>query len=293
MKLPSSVRLSSEDSSYPIYEISHVLCTARVALHGAHVMEWKPAGAEEVLYLSPDAIFKEGKAIRGGIPLCWPWFNAHPSDPSQPSHGVARSTFWVLEAASEDENGVLLRFGLDRSGWHARVAVRMGKSLEIALESLNPGSEPIHISGALHSYFRVGALDQVQLSGLEDAPYLDTSGDGKKVKRQQDGLVLFNGEVDSIYDSAGCVELIDEALGRTIVIEKTGSPSTVVWNPWVEKAAALGDLPDEGYRDFVCVEAAIANDKAVTVEPGGSYLLGTRISVKEGGRGVKAEKLKC
>lgn len=278
-KLPSSVRLIEIAPGYPVFEIVHPTCTARVALHGAHVMSWKPANEEEVLYLSPDAVYKEGKAIRGGIPVCWPWFNKHPADPKQPSHGLVRGRFWEFLEASEDASGVMLRVGIRDGIWNAELTVKAGEELEVALESKNISEVPIVVSGALHSYLGVSDISQVRVVKLDGCAYMDTVG--QPTMRTQNGDVTFDREVDRIYESSSSVLLVDDLSGRTILIEKSGSPSTVLWNPWVEKAAALGDMPAEDYRKFCCIEAAIANDRAEIVMPGGSHVLMTRISVEE------------
>ena len=277
--LPQSFRVHEIVPGYPVFYIDHPTCTARIALHGAHVMSWKPLDEEEVLYFSPDAVFREGKAIRGGIPVCWPWFNAHPTNPEMPSHGIARTRFWEMVEASESVGGVILKFEMSEGIWHASLTVKAGAELEVNLETQNPNEIPIVVSGALHSYFAISDIEQVRVVNLEGADYLDTVG--TPTQRTQKGAVGFSGEVDSIYDSSSSVLLVDDLSGRTILIEKSGSPSTVVWNPWAEKSAAMGDMPDEGYRKFCCVEAAIANDKAVIVLPGESHVLSTRISVEE------------
>lgn len=277
--LPPSVRLVEISSGYPVFEIAHAACTARVALHGAQVMSWKPVDEEEVLYLSPDAEYREGKAIRGGIPICWPWFNQHPADPEQPSHGLVRSRFWKLLDSSEDISGVTLRFGVREGIWNAELTVKAGEELQVQLASKNVSEVPIVVSGALHSYLAVSDIDQVRVVNLDGCEYLDTVGEPER--RKQKGDVTFSREVDRIYESSSNVLLVDELSGRTLLIEKSGSPSTVVWNPWLEKAAALGDLPDEGYRRFCCIEAGIANDRAEIVMPGGAHVLMTRISVEE------------
>ena len=279
MILPRSVSSVEMAPGYPVFEIDHPTCTARVALHGAHVMSWKPVDEEEVLYLSPEAVFREGKAIRGGIPVCWPWFNAHPADPDQPSHGLVRTRFWELLDAAEDASGVMLRFGIRVGIWNAEVTVKAGGELEVKLESKNISEVPILVSGALHPYLAVSDIARVRVVGLDGCGYLDTVGVPGMRKQKSD--VLFGGEVDRMYDSSSSLLLVDDLSGRTILIEKGGSPSTAVWNPWVEKAAALADLPDEGYRKFCCIEAAIANDRAEIVMPGGSHVLTTRISVEE------------
>lgn len=276
--MPDCVTLLEITPGYPVIEIDHPACRARVALLGATVMSWRPMGGEEVLYLSPDAVFKEGKAIRGGIPICWPWFNAHPTDPGLPSHGLARTRFWKLDEVLENEAGVIVRLSLSEGIWSAVATIGLGSVLELCLESLNPGTVPIKISGALHSYFRIGDICSIKITGLEDTDYLDTVG--VRTRCYQTEEIRFSAETDSIYDSSSSLRIVDGSIGRTISIAKTGSPSTVVWNPWAEKAKALSDMPDEGYREFVCVETAISNDRAVTVLPGESYLLATRISVE-------------
>jgi glucose-6-phosphate 1-epimerase len=277
MNLPPSICLLEYAPSYPVFEIEHPACAARVALHGAHVMSWRPRDEEEVLYLSPDAVFKEGKAIRGGIPICWPWFNAHPTNPGLPSHGIARGRFWEVVEAREDEDGVTIRFEMRDGIWNAVVTVRLGAELEIRLDSPNPNNIPIAVSGALHTYLSVLDIGQVRVMNLEDTEYLDTVGEPQLLRQQ--GALEFHGEVDSSYDSSTSALLVDDGMGRTILIEKSGSPSTVVWNPWEEKARAMADLPHDGYLKFCCIEAAIANDRAITIEPGGSHLLSTRISL--------------
>jgi glucose-6-phosphate 1-epimerase len=279
MELPQSVRLVEIAPGYPVFEIVHPQCTARVALHGAHVMSWQPVDEEEVLYLSPDAVFKEGKPIRGGIPVCWPWFNKHPADPEQPSHGLVRGRFWELLDAAEDPSGVTLRFGVQQGIWNAELTVKAGQELEVALVSKNVSEVPILVSGALHPYLGVSDIGQVRVVNLDGRDYLDTVGEPEM--RIQKGDLTFEREVDRIYSSASSILLVDDLSGRTLLIEKNGSPSTAVWNPGLEKSAALDDLPDDGYRRFCCIEAVIANDRAEIVMPGGSHVLSTRISVEE------------
>ena len=274
----SLVNLEDVVPGYPVVSVKHPACTARVALHGAHVMAWCPAGQEEVLYLSPDAVYREGKAIRGGIPLCWPWFNAHPSDPDLPSHGLVRDQFWKLESTDADDEGVVSKLRRTTEHWTALATIRMGSSLEVAIESTNLGNDELLVSGALHSYFRVGDVREVTIKGLEDTDYLDTVG--QHTNRHQTGAVRVDGEVDRYYDSSHSVRLEDPVKKRTILVEKEGSPSTVVWNPWTEKAAALSDLPNEDYLAFACVEAAITNDRAVALNKGETHRFSTRISVE-------------
>ena len=188
MNTDSIAQLEDLVPGYPVLTIKHPKCSARVALHGAHVMSWCPAGAEEVIYLSPDAVYRQGKAIRGGIPLCWPWFNAHPSAPDLPSHGLVRNQFWELESTDVTDDGVVAKLRRNSADWSAVATISMGSSLEVALESTNLGDQEMMISGALHSYFSVGDVREITIKGLEDADYLDTVG--KDTNRRQTGVCL-------------------------------------------------------------------------------------------------------
>lgn len=273
---------------YPVIEIQHPAVRGRVALHGAHLMEWEPAGRGPVLYLSPEAVYQKGKAIRGGVPVCWPWFGPHGSDGALPAHGVARSRFWTLEEAEESAEGAWLLFvltddGATRAMWpHAfrlEYEMRLGAELRLSLRMHNPGSEAFQVTGALHSYFTVGDIRRTTVDGLQGAVYLDHA-DGDAVRTEQ-GVVRFSGEVDSDYLTSAPVTVADPALGRRLEIEGSGSGCTVVWNPWIEKARRLADLPDGDYEKFLCVETANAWRDRITVEPGGSHVLAATIRVSD------------
>ena len=278
MNTNSIANLEELVPGYPVLRIKHPKCVGQVALHGAHVMSWCPTGEEEVLYLSPDAVYREGKAIRGGIPVCWPWFNAHPSNADLPSHGLVRNQFWELESTDVDNNGVIAKLRRTSEDWTVLATIRMGSTLEVSLESTNLANQEMMISGALHSYLRVGDVREISIKGLEDTDYLDTVGE--HTVRHQTGVIRIDREVDRYYESSTSVRLEDPVKKRNILVEKEGSPSTVVWNPWTEKAAALGDLPNEDYFAFACIEAAIINDRAVTVSKGNTHRFSTRISIE-------------
>lgn len=282
MQLPDCVHLAGSPA-YPIYEIRHARATARIAVNGAHLMEWTPVGQAPVLYLSPDAVLEPGKAIRGGIPVCWPWFGPH-ADPQRPMHGYARILSWRLAVAEADEAGVHLVFELEageaaKPWWESRLAARLemriGDALEVVLATRNTGDEPLRLEEALHTYLTVGDVTRVVVRGLEAAAYLDTVGE--RVMRRQAGDVLFDREVDRQYASTAAVAVEDPVLGRVLVVEKEGSATTVVWNPWIEKSKRLADLPDEAYLGFLCVEAANAGDGAVDLAPGMEHHLRTRV----------------
>ncbi len=287
MNLPDCITLEEPTPGYPIYVINHPAAKARVAQHGAHVMEWTPAEqSQPVLYMSPDALLEHGKPIRGGIPVCWPWFGGHPSDASQPMHGFARILPWELVRTDAKENHVAMLFKLESSAdtqafwpqnFRCHLGVSIGASLEVSLMTENLSDMPFSVTEALHTYLTVGDIEKITVRGLADTKYLDTVGE--RVMREQEGDITFDREVDRQYASTGGVIIEDQTFSRNLVVNKLGSSTTVVWNPWIEKSKRLTDLPDDAYHGFLCVEAANASESAVTIMPGGKHVLLTQISL--------------
>ncbi len=284
MNLPPTVTLREMKPGFPVVDVSHALGSGSVALLGAHVMEWTPDGHQPVLFMSADAVFEEGQPIRGGIPVCWPWFGGRDG---LPGHGFARLRFWELANATDSAEGVELEFRLQGSegpGWphpyELTLMVKMGATLSVTLDMKHLGTSSVEITAALHTYLSVGAIEQTRVEGLAGALYLD-SLDDHQAKNQQ-GEVIFDREVDRIYNSEGAVHVRDRASGRTLEISKSGSRATVVWNPWIEKSKRLPDLPDEAYHGFLCIEAANAGEDVVTLKPQGKHRLGQVIRVVEG-----------
>lgn len=267
--------------------IRNAHATASVALYGAQPLTFQPHGAPPLLWLSEQAVYAPGKAIRGGIPLCWPWFGPHPSDLSLPAHGFVRTRVWqVLSASGAPGGATALRLGLtdddaSRALWphpfELELALLVGGALQLELLVRNTGEAPLSFSGALHSYFTVGDVAQIAVGGLDGAEYLDQTDAMRRVR--QSGPVRFAGEVDRIYlDTEAECAVEDPSLGRTIRVAKSGSRSTVVWNPWAEKARRLADMADDAYRGMVCVETANAAEDAVTLAPGAEHRLLVRIA---------------
>jgi len=284
--LPTCVRVVSATEDYPILEINHASCRARVAFQGAHIMEWAPAGKDPVLYLSPTAILAQGKPIRGGIPICWPWFGPHAEDSSKPMHGFARTRQWSLIACEDDGASIDLRFELRSDdetlalwphAFEAIVEIRLGAELHLSLISHNPAGTPFTETAALHTYLGVSDAAEIAISGLDGAAFIERAG-GQHTPGIQQGDVRIVGEVDRVYQSIREVTVTDRR--RRIHIHKHGSASTVVWNPGSEKAARLGDLPPLDFPKFVCVETANAFGAEVTVTGGATHVLRTRIVVE-------------
>ena len=282
------VSVTQKAPDYPVIEIVNEYARASIALHGAHVMEFQPRGEDPVLWLSRDAIYSEGKSIRGGIPICWPWFGGHP-DGELPAHGFVRNRFWQLESSEQLENGStrLIMSTCDddtsRSMWDYRFRLRLtvvvGKELSLALEMENLGSSSFAVTAALHSYFSVADVSEVDVLGLEGVQYIDQLLGNQQLV--QTGPVRFDGELDRIYYPARADEILrDYQLERDIRLKKTGSRSTIVWNPWITKAGSMADFEQGGYRNMVCVETGNAAGDIVQLVPNEPHVLGLLISVE-------------
>ncbi|MFT5633933.1 MAG: glucose-6-phosphate 1-epimerase [Rubritalea sp.] len=262
--------------SYPIIHLSNNHGTAAVALHGAHVISYTPAHQKPVIFTSQQAIYREGKAIRGGIPICWPWFNAHPSDQSLPSHGHARNQFWQVIGSKHTQDLTSVTLEINHNKLKASVTVSLGASLEISLTTTNISEKTQTIGGALHSYLSISDIEKISIAGLEDTYYVDTLTETEEL---QEGEISIHEEVDRIYiNTSNTVSIYDPEWNRTIFVDKNGSQSTVIWNPWIEKSNNMADLGDDEYREFVCIEAANARDDVYNLEPGVSHTLSTTIT---------------
>ena len=279
------------DGGIPLVEIENEFATAVISLQGAHVLSWVPKGEADVIWLSTDATFAMGKSVRGGIPLCWPWFGAHESNTNFPAHGFARTVLWTVKQTQVLDNGeIQILFQLNTSTldetlqamWPlatlAVYKITVGQTLTLELITTNKSDEPLTLGQALHTYFNVSDIEQTTVSGLEGKDYLDkTTGFERKT---QDGNITIKQEVDRIYLQTANDVVIDDVKRKIkIKIEKKGSLSTVVWNPWQEVANTMGDLGTEGYRHMLCVESANAADDVMTIAPGESHTLRVCYSV--------------
>ncbi len=285
------VAVEAGPGGFPVVAVRNAHAGATIALQGANVVAFQPRGQEPVLWVSQHAVYAEGKAIRGGIPLCWPWFGPHPTDPTKPDHGFVRARPWdLIGTAAADDGATNIRLGLadsaeTRALWPhpfaLELVVTVGATLRVALAARDTGSAPFVCGGALHSYFDVGDVTTVAIHGLEGCAYVDKVGGG--VKTQQ-GPVTIAGETDRVYQQTTATCTIDDpALGRRISVAKEGSRSTVVWNPWRDKARRLADFGDDEYPRMLCVEVANAPGDTVTVPPGGAHRLETTIGVEKQG----------
>ncbi|SHK02653.1 glucose-6-phosphate 1-epimerase [Rubritalea squalenifaciens DSM 18772] len=284
--IPQELWFEELSPGYPVIKIDNRHAKATIALLGATLIEYTPTGSQPIIFTSSKAIFQEGKAIRGGIPVCWPWFGPHPSDNSKPNHGFARDRFWELKSTTkhEDYTEVTLEFDTRQVAnelWPqhttAEITFRIGQALDVQLTSCNRSDSSITIGGALHTYFDIAHISDVSVIGLDGVTFADkvTNKHGT-----QSGALSFTKETDLVFEKTMATTTIDDrGNSRQIHVAKNGSRSTVVWNPWIEKSAGMGDLGNEDYLSFVCVETANAFDDVYTLEPGAIHTLGTTITV--------------
>lgn len=287
--------MTSDADSLVFAEIANPLATARICLQGAHVVTWQPRDqSEPVIWVSQDAAYLPGKSIRGGIPVCWPWFGPDPSNRAGPAHGFVRTVAWSVAGARALAGGateltlVLADDAASRALWphpfRLELQVVIGTALTLSLATTNPAHADLELGEALHAYFRIGDIGTAQVGGLERAEYIDKLDDDRR--KRQHGAVHFDAEVDRIYvDTDSACVIDDPDLGRRIRIEKTGSRSTVVWTPWLAKATRMGDLGtgsrgQGGWREMVCVESGNALHNRVSVPPGATHRLQVDYSVE-------------
>jgi len=252
---------------------------------GATVLGYRPRDGDDVLWVSDTACFDGSRPVRGGIPVCWPWFGPHPSDPARKAHGFARNALWHLDSVTADADATRAVFRLEPDerisaiwpwDFSLRLTVTLGEALRLDLTGENRSRESWTVSEALHSYFSVWNGGDLHIRGLEGCNYWDKQTAG--TRGIQEGALHLSPPFDRVYlDHEGQVVIDDGS--RYIRVDKRGSASTVVWNPGPEGARAVEDMPDDAWREMVCVETANAVDNAYTLHPGESHTLTAILSV--------------
>jgi glucose-6-phosphate 1-epimerase len=272
----------------PKVRVSTPRAEGEMYLHGAQVTLWKPAGAEEVIFVSDRAQWHEGIAIRGGIPICFPWFRAKADDPRAPSHGFVRTKAWQLESIAREGDDVVVAMSTasddDTRKWWPfdfRVIHRVtfGSELKLELTVTNTGSNAFRFEEALHAYHRVGHIEKVRITGLDGVSYLDNTESNRE--KTQQGDVVITKQTDNAYlDAEHPIELLDGKMHRRISTAKEHSRTTVVWNPWREGAKSLSDLGDDEWQQMACVEVSNILGFAVELAPGQEHTLRANIAVQ-------------
>ena len=276
------------DGGLPFIVISNQSATALISLHGGQILSFKPREeAEDLLFLSSKSLYADGKAIRGGIPVCWPWFGPDPKGLQRPNHGFVRSHCWsVLKTSATDtETKVSLRFlesYKKEKTWKQPFAltleITVGKTLCLKLITRNTGDKAFSITQAFHSYFRVGDIDDVRVLGLEGCEYFDKLDQG--TQKYQMGAVTVTGEVDRIYTEVKNELIIhDPVFKRRIQITSPGNETVVVWNPWMKGSEKIADLNSLDYKQFICVETGNIAFDLIQIAPDEEFSLVTHFNI--------------
>jgi glucose-6-phosphate 1-epimerase len=255
-------------------------------LQGAHVTAWTPAKGRPVIFTSPNSAFTHGKAIRGGIPVIFPWFGPNQAAPAAPQHGFARIAAWRLDEVAQSDGALTLRLSLAGEGdkfWPHRFSasyeISFGASLALRLCVRNQSLREIEFEEALHTYFAVSDVAGVSVAGLDGCQFIDKT-DGMCRKRRGAGGLVLAGETDSVYlDTPARLAIADPAWRRRIAIAKDGAASAIVWNPWAEKSAAMADLGADVWRGMICVETGNVADDRVRLGAGAEHAMTTEIAV--------------
>ncbi|CAH9065925.1 Putative glucose-6-phosphate 1-epimerase [Pseudoalteromonas holothuriae] len=280
MELSASVSIQHTDSGLEYINVNSPLCTAKVFLQGAQLCEFTPTGKSPLIWVSAEEDYQEGKPVRGGIPICWPWFGVH-EKADWPIHGVARKLLWRAEEVNEFSDHIVVRLSLpmrlvDKRYWpydsKLEVEFRFSEQLEVRLTNTNLGEEAFTLSQALHTYFPTSAIENTTVDGLQGATYIEF-GKGPFL---QDKVVGFERETDMVYTQANTIQTIQTPEG-SIEVTRENSSSCVLWNPWIEKSKRLSYFRDDEYHTMLCLEAANVLDDIACVESGQSHTLATVI----------------
>jgi glucose-6-phosphate 1-epimerase len=276
--IPGVVQVDAGSGGLARVVVTSDLASAEMYLHGAHLTKYQPNGSKPVLFMSGKSWFEANKPIRGGVPVCFPWFGPKVGSPESPAHGFARLRDWELEACVRHPDGtVRVGFALDSDDSTIRLAFGIGRALEMDLEVRSKTT--FGFEEALHTYFQVGDVRKVSVEGLENVEYLDKT-DSFRRKTQPAEPIRITGETDRVYlnTRSACV-VRDPLLERTITVEKEGSDTTVVWNPWIAKAKAMPDFGDDEWPQMICVETANVGDGALRLSAGQSHHMKVRITL--------------
>ncbi|MDT8363761.1 MAG: D-hexose-6-phosphate mutarotase [Nitrosomonas sp.] len=289
--IADQVIFETGEGGLPFIRVKNDSATALISIYGGQVLAFQPKHASsDLLFLSKLAYYQPGKAIKGGIPICWPWFGPDPEGLNRPAHGFMRNRLWdVLETAMTAEGDVRVVLGLSdtpetQSIWPRAFALRLeisiGETLNLALVTRNTGSQAFAITQAFHTYFSVGNISQVKVLGLENTQYIDKVNDNQQM--DQAGAITINAETDRIYlDVSNEFSIQDDAMKRRIHITSKGNRTAVVWNPWIKISGEMADLQDDDYQRFICVETTNTATDSVNIQPGSEFCLAANYRVEQ------------
>ena len=286
------VNITKDDSGLEYLEVQNTHAVAKIALQGGHVVWWRPkSSAQDVLWLSSNARYEKGRSIRGGVPICWPWFGQHPTDGTFCNHGFARVIPWRLAKSIQLKNGatkIILKMLPTKEAtkqltynYELELTIVVGETLYLNLKTTNLSDNPFTTSEGYHTYFYVSDIENIKITGLENTVYTDKFDNFNR--SIQKSSIRFDGAFDRVYsNTSNDCYIEDEKFNRVITVKKSNSNSTVVWTPWVEFAKNMGDMGSKDeWRRMVCVETANLHEHSVVIYPSLSHSIATEYSVQE------------
>ena len=289
LEIPPSASVVEGNGGLRKISINSPVAAGEMYLHGAQVTSWKPAGKEEVLFLSSKSRWEDGHAIRGGVPICFPWFGGKADDPKAPAHGFARTKAWQLDSIAQAADGIKVstftESSEDTQRWwpaefHLAYSVTFASVLTLELVVTNTGKKPFRFEEALHAYHRVGNTLNARVSGLHGVNYIDKTDSNRR--QFQRGEIAIGSETDRVYlNTRSSVELEDPVLRRRTSVAKENSSTTVIWNPWVQKARSMPDLGDDEWIQMICIETSNVSDFAVDLRPGEQHQMKALVRVAD------------
>lgn len=289
LEIPGIAQLVEGNGGLPKVRVTSTKATGEIYLLGANVTSWTPAGGKEILFVSSQSRWEDGRAIRGGIPICFPWFGGKADDPMAPAHGFVRTKAWRLESIAQVGGAVAVRMFTEsnedtKRWWPAEFRLvynaTFDSELSLELEVTNTGEIPLRFEEALHAYHRVGNIEKTRVRGLDGVCYFDKT-DSNREKTQQ-GEIAVVSETDRVYlDTRQAIELDDFILERRIRIAKENSRTTVIWNPWVEKAHSLPDFAGDEWMQMICIETSnVSQHFSLGLAPGQQHKMKALVTVE-------------
>lgn len=277
------ISMNERVAGVTVATVSNNFATAEVSLYGAHVLSFRPNGGEDILFMSSGSAFEPGKPIRGGIPVCFPWFGPRFDNPALPPHGFARTSQWKMVSFDDAPEGSTLVLGLSDTkeslamwpySFAIALAINVGQRLTMTLSVTNTGDTALTFTDALHTYFKISDIGSARILGMDGADYYDRVGTGAPAaagdpwpRKKQEGEISFSGETDRVYLSDGDRAIADRKASGKITVRSEGFPDSVVWNPGETKGRTIADLGKDEWSRFVCVEAGAVFAHAISVEP--------------------------
>ncbi len=288
--IPEVLTFEKYENNLIFLKVSNQYADATICLYGAHIVSFRPKESEDLLWMSPASYFEVGKPIRGGIPVCFPWFGPHKSDPEKPQHGFGRLMYWeISETAALPDGGTLIRLKLcssddTKSYWphdfEAELTIVVGIKLEVNLKVTNQSDTPFDYSCALHTYYHLSAIEQIAIDGLMGTTYHKHLEAGYYIQ-ESSKLEIHQAETRHYHDTEATCIIEDPGFGRKIHVGKSGSKVTTVWNPWKEACSVISDLPDDAYTSFVCIEAVNSFEDTILLNPGETHKTSAIIGLEE------------